>query len=252
MQPHTLECVGNQRDDDFTPAEAERVRALLRELRDERFDGVNARLGKALKMSGQSLSQSLRPKNPTVPRFSTARKAARLAGHADVWPLLWPELGAAEKRSHFDVAAEVARREGWSEEMIAELEKEAVFDTARTPMQWLDIMRGAQAKQAPPVVKERVRMHEDHVPEQTFETFGERLKYLRIKAKMSTKTLARKAGVAEGDIKGLERGARLGTPETWDKLRRAFGVDADWFGTPMDAPRVHDITREAAAGGRRA
>lgn len=235
------------------------MRALLRSLRDERFKGNGAELGRQLGLTGQALSQSLRAERPTVPRFATARAAAKLAGYQGVWELLWPDLKgtAAGPRTHFDVAAEVARREGWPDAIIEDAAKQAAFNPERTPMKWLDIMRGAMAERstsppavtAPPTPRERV--HEDHVPETRPDTFAGRLKYLRIVRKMTTKQLARASGVTEGDIKALERGSTLGTPETWDNLRRAFGVSAQWLGTPIETA-TEQAAPKAAIGGRRA
>ena len=224
------------RDEDFTPAEAERVRSLLRQLRDERFGGVNAQLGAALGLTGQALSQSLRADHPTVPRFSTARKAAKLAGYSDVWEVLWPALrGSGAPRSNYEIAADVARREGWPDDVIFDLERDAAFHSERTPMHWIDQMRGRSLAKAPDVVAPKTRIVDEIEPATTFATFGERLKYLRSERGWTTKRLATVAKVSEGDVKSLEGGAKLGTPETIERLRVALQASARWLGSPFDS-----------------
>lgn len=91
---------GKGRAPDLTPDEADRVRKVLRKLRDA--EGGNAPIGRKLKMRGESIGLLLKP-NGNSPSEATARKIAEVAELEDGF---W-----REKPSRRDVTKSATERE---------------------------------------------------------------------------------------------------------------------------------------------
>jgi len=74
------------------------------------------------------------------------------------------------------------------------------------------------------------------------ETTGERVTRLRTALELTQDQLAKKAGVAQSTINGIEKGARQKMPSSLIEIAHALGVDAYWLKTgkgkqePISAP----------------
>jgi DNA-binding XRE family transcriptional regulator len=68
------------------------------------------------------------------------------------------------------------------------------------------------------------RAYTDGVPTEHLPLDLERLKDLRLRAALSQRALAQKAGVAESTLRAIELGQRDARPITTQKLARALGV----------------------------
>lgn len=75
---------------------------------------------------------------------------------------------------------------------------------------------------------------------------GARLKQARLAAGMNQSALARRCGVVQSHISGMERGVRAPSIEMLDALAQALGVSAHWLmgGECDDTLAVTEISRE--------
>lgn len=74
--------------------------------------------------------------------------------------------------------------------------------------------------------------------------FSERLKYLRVESKMTQEALANRSKLATGFISDLERGQKIPSLVTLDRLAHGLGIDVAelvrFSNNPMEGDRHQD------------